>query len=160
MEAPSGGFSFVAIRGGIKAEGREFCIQTRGLGELIIFRHMMNVVGVESNSGQQRQTGGRSRRRNVADLNNARSREAEFINKPATTSAAAMSVTIVVDDEDDDVLVSSPRSFAQVLSGNDNDYKPITWDACMHDHDDCDGVGGCQLRSNISASYASMAVVA
>jgi len=76
----------------------------------------MNVVGGESNSGQQRQTGGRSRRRNVADLTNARSREAELINKPATTSAAAMSVTIVVDDEDDDVLVSSPRSFAQAKS--------------------------------------------
>jgi hypothetical protein len=35
-----------------------------------------------------------------------------------------MSVTIVVDDEDDDVLVSSPRSFAQVRGGND--MAPIT----------------------------------
>lgn len=123
----------------------------------------MNVVGGESNSGQQRQTGGRSRRRNVADLNTARSREAELINKPATTSAAAMSVTIVVDDEDDDVLVSSPRSFAQVCGGNDMTPIPnpsYGMDACMHGHDDCDGVGGCQSRSNISASYASMAVVA
>jgi hypothetical protein len=57
-------------------------------------------------------------------LTNARSREAELINKPATTSAAAMSVTIVVDDEDDDVLVSSPRSFAQVRGAND--MTPIT----------------------------------
>lgn len=103
----------------------------------------MNVVGGESNSGQQRQTGGRSRRRNVADLNNPRPREAELLNKPATTSAAAMSVTIVVDDEDDDVLVSSPRSFAQVR--NVTEMAPVTYpshgDACMGGHD-TDGYHG------------------
>jgi hypothetical protein len=83
------------------------------------YRGVMRAIMIVSGESKMGQTHSRPRSRRPPDV--ARVREMVAESNPVSSSAAIRGMTsapILVDDEDDDVVVSSPRSYAQVGSCN------------------------------------------